>query len=366
MSRLKWRAVGGAASVLVGAGIGITTNMITDRWSWTWGSGLAALILSAVAIQAGLSLAEDRRSRQSEPPPPSRALSASMRATSARVGGDAHIYQGDNIGMTGRHVVLSLAVFGIFALCLVVWIVPGPSHGKEPTAATSSAPAGDPLRLTVTSVDNTCHRVVLPENVGVRSKPFVEVTEQPADPGKFMRDELDLGGYAHGEIIVRLNAQTSLPQQVTITDVRVVDLVAAEPVKGAFVNLQTCGGDAVNAMVIHINSPDRRPFAVDEESHETDRHFFETEIVNVAPGKKQSFVVRVTFAADRTAGSYTFRLAFDYEVDGQKASAIVDDDGRPFRLTAGCEWTTVTESWGSRNELMRQVDAKEVASVMCH
>ena len=183
-----------------------------------------------------------------------------------------------------------------------------------------------------------------------------------------MRDELAIGGYAHNEIIVRLNAQTSLEQQVTITDVKIVDLVAAEPARGALVNLVTCGGDPTNGMVIHINGPDRQPFAMNEYRQETDRHFFDTEVVNVAPGKKQSFVVRVVVDNYRAIGSYTFRLAFSYEVDGKQSQAIVDNNGQPFRLTGGCDWTSYTASqWVGQDEpIMQQYDRDRLADLACN
>jgi hypothetical protein len=133
MSRLQWRTTGAAVSVLIAAGIGITTNVVTARWSWAWGSGLVALILSAVAIQVGLSLAEERGNPQAASPAPAK-------ATNATIGGDGRI----TVGMTGLQVVLTLAVFGFFALCLVVWTVPGRRDGSgsgAPAALPSSLPA---------------------------------------------------------------------------------------------------------------------------------------------------------------------------------------------------------------------------------
>ena len=110
-------------------------------------------------------------------------------------------------------------------------------------------------------------------------------------------------------------------------------------------------------MVIHVNAPDKRPFAVDDESHETNRHFFDSEVVNVAPGRKQSFAVRIVVDPDRTAGSYTFRLGLTYEVDGAMRTAVVDDHGHPFRLTGGCDVTTALEATGPTNEQIQHVDA---------
>ncbi|MFC6086817.1 hypothetical protein [Sphaerisporangium aureirubrum] len=349
--------------MLIAAGIGVATNEITGQWSWTWGSGLVALVVGGVAIQMRLTLTEERK--DSGAPPSDQVTPALMRATSTGTARDSNIFQGNTFGITGRHLVSLFAVLALVLLLVMVAVLVH-SDVKQPHAVPSQkSVAGYPLRLTITGVDNTCSRVVLPEEVKASAAKFLKVTEQPPDPRAFMRGELDLGGYAHDEIAIRFNAQTPLPQQVTITDVRIVELVQADSVRGAFVNLNTCGGDQVNAMVIHVDGPDRRPFFMDEYGNETSRRFFDVEIVNVAPGKKQSFVVRVRVTPGRSAGSFTFRLAIDYEVDGLKASTVVGDGKQPFRLTGGCDWTTVTTAWGTMNELMREVDPEEFAHQMC-
>lgn len=371
MSRMNWRIAGGATSVVVGCAVGAATNVVTSRWSWSWawGAGLVGLLLSAVVIQVALTLGERREDAAPQTAPPSVGRNYTV-VRDQGVVGNHNVRASITNGVSGLHLVLVLAVIGFFALGVVVWTVPSRGEGVAaagpgPIASASTTAPGAPLTLSLTGLDNTCHRVLLPETLGDRSRPFTTITAQPTDPDAFMREELAAGGFAYGSVIVRLDAQSPLAQQVTITDVKLVDLTATAPVRGSFVNLDTCGGDEVNAMVIHVNAPDTKPFAVDEESHETDRHFFDTQVVNVSPGRKQSFVVRLVVDSDRTAGAYTFRLALKYEVDGAIRSAVADDHGRPFRLTGGCDFTSANDSAGPTNELVQPVDAKKMAASMC-
>jgi hypothetical protein len=55
-------ALGAVLTVLISAGIGIVTNLITSNWTWTMGVALTVLVL----IAAALALA----SRPAEPPAP--------------------------------------------------------------------------------------------------------------------------------------------------------------------------------------------------------------------------------------------------------------------------------------------------------
>lgn len=357
---------------MIGAGIGVATNVATSRWSWAWGAGLIALVLSAVAIQVALSLGD----RRSERPRQGGSSTVAIGRDSYVVGDHGIVGGGDvkasiSTGVSGLHLTLVIAVVGLIVLGVVVVTVPGRGVSLAARPVTSAAvpvtgspAAGAPLRLTLTGLDNECHRVLLPESIGDAARQFTSITAQPADPDAFMRRELDTGGYAHRSVVMRLDAQSPLPQQVTVTDVKLVDVAAAAPIRGAFVNLQTCGGDEINAMVIHVNAPDTKPFAVDDESHETDRHFFDSQVVNVAPGQKQSFAVRVVVDPDRTAGSYTFRLGLTYEVDGAMRTAVIDDHGHPFRLTGGCDVTTALEATGPTNQEIQHVDAS--ASACAH
>ncbi|GAA1570128.1 hypothetical protein GCM10009827_109970 [Dactylosporangium maewongense] len=241
-----------------------------------------------------------------------------------------------------------------------------PSLIASPSTPPSPSSPPSALTATLTGVDNTCTSVIFPRALKDESKPFADSTKQPMDATAFMAKELQLGAYPFGEMMIRLNAQSSLPQSVTIIDVSLIDLTIEDPVAGILVNLMTCGGDAANRMVIHAAGPDRRPFAVDEFDHETKIHFFDRETIPVSPGKKASFVIQVLpEEAKVKSASYRFRLALSFEVDGIVNKVVVDDGGREFRLTTGCQFDSVTTSHGATNEFLHKVDPVRYAQILC-
>jgi hypothetical protein len=59
MPKSRWRLPAAGATVVVGAAIGVITNLITSRWSIGLGVGLGVLLVLGVILQVALAIGND-------------------------------------------------------------------------------------------------------------------------------------------------------------------------------------------------------------------------------------------------------------------------------------------------------------------
>ncbi|MFG3640780.1 hypothetical protein ACGF3C_11005 [Micromonospora sp. NPDC047762] len=342
-------------SFVLSAAVGLATNAVTAKPSSAWLAALTALVLCGTAVQVAISTMEigpgapkgDGGTTPSGEVWPEGASRQEM-----RLSGGSFAVQANgpvNIGTSPPRAALAIAVVAVIAsaaVLAVALIALKPDEASIPSRPKATTKDGslDPYALvtTITSTTNLCHAVVFPRAASPDASAFINRVEYPSHEDLFMKEELDVGAYAYGEAEIHLNAQSNLPQQVTIYNIRLVDVEVKPPVEGSLISLQTCGGDAVNRMDILLNEPDRGPFLEDEQGHRTDRRYFDSQVINLAPGNKESLAIKATVNRGGSPGSYSFRLAVDFEVDGNKYTKVVDREGQPFRVTGQvCKYDVV-------------------------
>ncbi|WP_203791586.1 hypothetical protein [Paractinoplanes rishiriensis] len=254
-------------------------------------------------------------------------------------GGRANQAGGDiRTGMPAGYVVLCLLIVATLSFAVFIVAVkfgpdalPGSDSRQQDGA--EKQPSGPPLITTVTRVDNLCNRYAFARG-NSNASTFIASHSWPKDLNATVRNVFAAGGYARDELTIRFVLQSRLPEAVTVTDVRLVEIQHAAPTQGADLTYETCGGEPTSRLIIPINGPNRGPFRTGEGGSRTSEHFFDAETINVAPGKKASVILGVEFFDEKwTVGSYTFRVEIAYEVDGRTATKMIDNFGEPFRLT---------------------------------
>ncbi len=323
----------------------MATNIVTDRPSWAWTTGLVVLVLCG----AGLAVITVRIDGQPPRDPATEAGSPlSQRVEVRGLGRSLQAGRDVNVGVTGWQALIAVVVVAVLAVAAVLVatrsVFPVDHQARPP--ASPSAAVQPPLLITMTEVGNDCSSVVFPLG-DERGIPFIEANDWPADPQKFMTDELAAGAYAETNLTIRMNAQTDRSETVTVNDIGLVDVATARPVYGGSVDLETCQGEATDRLTLYVNRKNAGPFGWDEQAQEVSgERYFDRQVIKVAPGAKAGIIFTVAVDWRRPGGSYTFRVAVTYEVAGRLETVVVDNRGQPFRLTASvCPQATSTKAY---------------------
>jgi hypothetical protein len=168
MSRQRRQIVGSAAAVLVGVGVGITTNIVTERPRTAWVVALVALTVAATAIQIGLKLSEREDNRK---PEGFDRPGQSHVSTQISNGGTAYTAGRDNfVGMTTGQLIAVVAAIVIVVVVLAGVLIsqggrddsdkslplppePGPTvQNQDSSSAPTLSPSSSPVRLPRTKV----------------------------------------------------------------------------------------------------------------------------------------------------------------------------------------------------------------------
>jgi hypothetical protein len=145
----------------------------------------------------------------------------------------------------------------------------------------------------------------------------------------FQSNALAQGGYLVNGAHVLLNLQTKSASELSISDVKPVNVVRQPMVTGAEVDIPS-QGDLTFQMQFNLMDPN--PIAQNAPSDpDAGQPFFDFHHIGVSATNGQELDI---YFSD-LYGAYTFDIEIDYDLDGQQASTIVEDNGQPFRTTAG-------------------------------
>ena len=357
-SLLNWRVAGVAASVLVGAGIGVATNVVTSRWSWTWGAGLVGLILSAVIIQVLLSL-NDRR-KDSPAPLPGQTPVRTVLGDSRNVVGHGSVSGDNNItnvttGVSGLHVVLALAVVGLVVLGVVVWAVPGrgvstaipqtPSAGLAQSSSDSAEPTpsgGAPgmgpgtydgaLGVTLTTAYSTpSYNFIFPRSQAAKADRYL--SGALGDIEDMNVEALSEGAYAVGGLTLIVDLESHIADKITVFNVKPI-IKRGPIIDGPLIVLSNEGEDT-DQTYFDLDAPAPTAVKVNEDTRAPDGPFFHSRTIILGKGEKDT-IMMAFFAL---TASYTFRISISFEAGGKRYTQVLDHAGQPFRLTPDlCTW----------------------------
>ncbi|GAA2136837.1 hypothetical protein [Glycomyces algeriensis] len=213
----------------------------------------------------------------------------------------------------------------------------GSSLANTSTGAESPTTEEDVLLATVTQLGNgdDCRNFVFDDSSADAADAILEDLSYYASDPEFVSSLLTAGAYLVGSVSIYFTLQTDLPQQVTVTGIRAEIVTEIEAIDdGTFIEPMPCGAHPIDQMHLLLNAPNPGPYAVEEETGErTDHEFFQDQVINVAPGDKQSVMVKVYLDPQIVGGAYEYRLVVDYEVDGVLGSVTIDHAGAPFRMS---------------------------------
>lgn len=213
-------------------------------------------------------------------------------------------------------------------------------HWQQPEPPSSPVivnPAvAEPLIATVTSINSTADSIsaVFPRGSD-KSGDFTKTIDESADLDlqKLLLDEMAAGAYSHGGAEVRMTVEGNADREVTITDIRPVNIERKPAATGELILGPSMGtGTPPERMgfILDRVNPDAR---VVNEDGSYGPDYFKLRSLGVSNRSKQTIILEFT----AQASAFSFDIQIDYEVGGQQFHHIVEKDGKPLRLRASAD-----------------------------
>jgi hypothetical protein len=273
----------------------------------------------------------------------------------------------------------------VLVLVVVIAAVIGTLNQDQPTvqfegpAGEESAEPVDALTATVTHFgdDDDCPNFIFDADAATGADEFLASVPERYSSIDLTGPVMAAGGYVVWGTEMYINLQSDMTQQVTVFGIRAEILEVKDTILGGtYIDPPDCGGEPLNKMALFLNAPDQGPFMLDEGSGEPiDRGFFDEQVINVAPGAKQSLEIDATNTHEFESRTYEFELVIDYELDGELSSLVLDNSGEPFRVAAvdDCQQDRYfgETSWydwtldGETEQGFRPLTAEEVDDHIC-
>jgi hypothetical protein len=149
--------------------------------------------------------------------------------------------------------------------------------------------------------------------------------------------QLDARLRAHGAVDLRkLSLRIALEgrsnEELRILDIRPVDVVRTAPVAGTLFYIPPQEGAATLRMIVNLDDPlpvVRTAVIGSGDELVGTRPFFEENTIRLRDRERDVILLRAT--AERY--SVRFKLEVEYLIGAKRKHAVIDDDGRPFRVT---------------------------------
>lgn len=153
------------------------------------------------------------------------------------------------------------------------------------------------------------------------------------DSERRLRWAIDRGGTQAGQLVIRITAIANLDSVVLLRSID-VDVASSEPkLPGTTVGLCS-GGGPVDVWRVRLDLDERKPQLTfvppDTEEEDASASEFSLPQFQIPAGKSDEFLV---YAVTRTR-SLSFQLNMHFVVNGEARTIVVDDHGKPFRVTA--------------------------------
>ncbi|HYN93057.1 MAG TPA: hypothetical protein VES42_04340 [Pilimelia sp.] len=138
---------------------------------------------------------------------------------------------------------------------------------------------------------------------------------------------LKAGAFAHGGGMARVSLENTHARPMTISNMRVVNIVReCIPLAAAILH----GNEGGDAIPMSFNLDAAAPVAHDMAGADPARPYFAVHTLDLKPGEKQ--VLTLNFEVVRHA--YSFDVAIDYEVAGATYVRLLRNGGVPFRAAS--------------------------------
>jgi hypothetical protein len=199
-----------------------------------------------------------------------------------------------------------------------------------------------PLMATLLEIEaNTeCPTVIFDSDSSEIASQYIQDNPQTGNTEEMWTDAVDKGAYPSRGFNITMSLQTSLPEGVTVHDLRAEIVAETDPIQGGTdMKLAICAANGHEMMALILNAPEQGPFLYEDEFAlvPTDIEYFDQQTILVSPAEKSTVRLEVLLDDAYPAGTYEFNLVLDYEVDGRKESVTVASDNGPFRIaTSEC------------------------------
>ncbi|WP_155341182.1 hypothetical protein [Acrocarpospora corrugata] len=216
-------------------------------------------------------------------------------------------------------------------------------------------PDQEAIRLTLSSVTETGPlQVVTPRGTGLTEpqRRFVQKFsyEEMAPGGVSLHDIhadfLATGAASLDQQFISIKLEGRRNQKIFIDNIRPVDVLRTAPWAGTLVNVRDQSGGETKQMVIDFDDVDpitRMPGADDlEDDAPPGGPYFQHKTLTLTDGTEDTVIIKAITAQ----WGVTFRIRIDYRVGGKAEHRIVDNNGRPFALTAmNCTKPSIAKQW---------------------
>lgn len=197
----------------------------------------------------------------------------------------------------------------------------------------------DPLVATLLEIEaNTeCPTVIFGPDSSAIASQYILNNPKTGDTAAMWSDAVGKGAFPDRGLDITMSLQTSLPQGVTVYDLRAEIVAEAAPIQGGTVmKLDVCGANGHEMMALVLNASEQGPFLYEDEfaNAQTDTEFFDQQTILVTPAEKSTVRLEVLLDDAYPVGAYEFDLILDYEVDGRTESVTVTSSNGPFRIAA--------------------------------
>jgi len=145
------------------------------------------------------------------------------------------------------------------------------------------------------------------------------------------RSEQAAGAYAVPYLRLRLVLEGRRNQQIQITNLEVSDFQIGPPVRGTLVGLSEEGGNNNQQVVFNLDDPIPRALDAEADAATNDKSYFQNKSISL--NDREQVVLLAQFNARRDA-SAQFALTLRYMIGGETRSLKIDNNDRPFRVTA--------------------------------
>jgi hypothetical protein len=133
-----------------------------------------------------------------------------------------------------------------------------------------------------------------------------------------------------GNVFIRIVLQGNRNETIRILNIYPVDLRRSAPLDGVLFDINGQGEDTNIQMGFNLDQPVPQALNINNPDILTSQPFFEEHTISLADGEQSVLVVQ----ASTTCYSSSFDLAINYMVDGAMRTEILDNDGKPFAVTA--------------------------------
>jgi hypothetical protein len=171
--------------------------------------------------------------------------------------------------------------------------------------------------------------ILVPGNYKPAPDTIARMAQSEGGAGTAIETAHSHGGINVSKLTLRLTLEGRRREQIQIVDIRPTALRRSEPSDGTFFDLPPQGFNPSLEMGMDLDQLTPVARLIDSEGRMR-QPFFESGAISLKDREQDEVIIRLT----TSRYNVSFKLAITYKIGGDERSVVIDDQGRPFRLTA--------------------------------